>query len=120
MAKMSKYSGPERRKHPRLDVSFVVSYRVKEPPVNYDMSQSKNVSQGGMMLTTNRHFDKGTHLAIKVRFPFLPDKLEVWGEVVDCKEIAKNVIYETRIKFIGPEGDMFEKLGEFVKERLKR
>ena len=120
MSGQEKYSGSERRKHPRLDVSFVVSYRVKEPPANYDMSQSKNVSQGGMMLTTNRHFDQGTHLAIKVRFPFLPSKLEVWGEVVDSKEVLKNVIYETRIKFIGPESDMFEKLGEFVKERLKK
>lgn len=117
---MERYSGPERRKHPRLDVSFVISYRVKEPPSNYDMSQSKNVSQGGMLITTNRKFEKGVHLAISVRFPFLPKKIEVWGEVVDSKEIAKNLLYETRIKFVGPQSDAFEKLGEFVKQRLKK
>ncbi len=116
---MEKYTGPERRKYPRLNTNFVVSYRLKQIPDSYDISQSKNVSQEGMLLTTNRYFDKGTLLAMIIRFPFFAGKIEATGEVVESKEVVKNLLYETRIKFLDLEKDFFESLGKFIAERLK-
>ena len=49
----------------------MVSYRVKAEVDNYDISQTRNLSLGGMMLTTNREFSLGTVLAIDIRLPFL-------------------------------------------------
>lgn len=116
---MEKYSGPERRKHPRLNANFVISYRLKDIPDDSDLSQTRNVSQGGLLLTTNKQFDNGTMLAITIRFPFVLQKIEVTGEVVDSKEIVRNLLYETRIKFLDLDMDIFQKLGEFINERLK-
>jgi hypothetical protein len=116
---MDKYSGPEKRKHPRLEANFVVSYRIKEPGKGYDLSQTKNVSQGGMLLTTNKIFENGTYLSMNIRFPLVPQKIEVTGEVVDSREIVRDLIYETRIRFLDLDEDFFRDLGEFIKERLK-
>ena len=65
------YEGPDRRRQPRVAGKFVVSYRVKAEVNNYDISQTRNLSLGGMLLTTNREFGPGTVLAIDIRLPFL-------------------------------------------------
>ena len=113
------YSGHNRREHERLDVNFVVSYRIKETPNGFDLSQTKNVSQGGMLLTTNRVFDEGTLLSMTIRFPLIPQKIEVTGVVVGSKEVVRDLLYETRIKFLDLDQDFFMKLGQFIKENLK-
>ncbi len=111
--------GLERRKYSRLNANFVVSYRIKELPASFDLSQTKNINQGGMLLTTNRIFEKGTHLALLVRLPFVSKKIEVLGEVVGSKQIVRNLIYETRLKFLNLDAEFFKKLGEFVNENLE-
>ena len=117
---MSSYNGQERRKHKRIDASFIVSYRIKQEINNSDLSQTKNVSEGGMLLTTNRKFDKGTHLEMIIRFPFLPKRINIEGEVVDSKEVVRNVIYETRIKFFGLEEAIISSLSDFVKKHSQK
>jgi hypothetical protein len=116
---MNKYAGDERRKHPRLNATFVISYRIKQHHGPYDLSQSKNVSKSGILLTTNRFFESGTHLAMTIRFPFVSQRIEVTGEVIDCREVVKNLIYETRITFQDLDMKFMEELGEFVQKRLK-
>ena len=96
-----------------------MSYRIKEPPSDYDLSQTKDVGQGGMFLTTNKKFDKDIQLAMNIRFPFFPKRIEVTGLVVSSKEVVRNLIYETRIKFLDLDERFFRELGEFVKERMK-
>ncbi len=116
---MSEYSGQERRQFPRVNANFVVSYRIKEIRDGYDLSQTKNVSQGGILLTTNREFKKGIFLAMTIRFPLVRQKIEVTGEVVSSRQIVRNLIYETRIKFLDLNEEFFTKLGEFIEENLK-
>lgn len=108
----------ERRRDSRLKGNFVVSYRVKRNPQGYDLSQTKDVNQGGMLLTTNRIFENGTYLALLIRLPFIPKKIEVLGEVVSSKEVVRNLIYETRIRFLDLDRNFFQKIGEFVEENL--
>jgi hypothetical protein len=117
---MEKYKGPEKRKYPRVGVNFVVSYRLKENSHAYDLSQTKNVSQGGLLLTTNKKFDFGTLLAMTIRFPFIEQKIEIDGEVIDSKEIVKGLIYETRIRFLNLPEDFFNELGKFIKELIEK
>ncbi|MFH1771273.1 MAG: PilZ domain-containing protein [Candidatus Omnitrophota bacterium] len=115
-----KFMGHERRRHSRLIASFVVSYRIKEIPNNSDLTQTKNVGQGGLLLTTNKKFDKGTLLAVTIRFPFAPQKIELTGRVIESKEVARDLIYETRMCFLDSDEDFFRQLGKFVETRLKR
>jgi hypothetical protein len=107
-------SAVERRHHRRSDANLVVSYRVKEFASAYDISQSKNVSQGGMLLTTNREFRPGDLLLMTLRLPFMPDAMEVTGQVVGSREIVRDLIYDTRVRFTGLDRHSVTRLGEFV------
>lgn len=116
---MNLYNGEEKRRHPRMDANFVVSYRIGQKLERCDLTQTKNVSNGGMLLTTNKVFEPGTRLIMVVRFPFVAQKIEVTGEVVGSKEVVKNLIYETRLKFLDLDENFFRKLGRFIEENLK-
>jgi len=110
-----KYAGPERRKHPRISGRFIVSYRILEEEDKTDISQTKNLGLGGMLLTTNRKFEPGTNLALELRLPFDPNPMMLIGRVVESKEITKNLIYDTRIVFLAVD----EKHKNIVNETVK-
>ena len=94
------YTGTERRKNPRAYGRFIVSYRILDEINNVDITQTKNLSLGGMLLTTNRAFDPGTNLAIEIRLPFDPNPIMLIGRVIESREIMKGLIYDTRIEFL--------------------
>ena len=94
------YSGPERRKYPRINGRFIVSYRILEDINNVDISQTKNVCLGGMLLTTNKAFKIGTNLALEIRLPFDPNPIMIIGKVLESREISKDLIYDTRLLFL--------------------
>ena len=73
--------GQEKRKHQRIGGKFVVSYRLKKEVDNCDISQTRNISLGGMLLTTNKVFPEGTVLAIDIRLPFFVDAINLTGRV---------------------------------------
>jgi c-di-GMP-binding flagellar brake protein YcgR len=98
---MMSYPGPERRKQPRINGRFIVSYRILEETDNtIDISQTRNLSLGGMLLTTNRNFNPGTSLAIEIRLPFDPHPIMLIGKVIESREITKDLIYDTRMQFL--------------------
>ena len=117
---MEKYLARERRRYPRLKANFVISYRIKHIPKDYDLSQTKNVSQGGLLLTTNKKFTPGTQLALTIKFPFVPQKIDVLGTVIDSTEIVKNIIYETRLFFVNLNAAFFKELGVFIGKQLNQ
>lgn len=94
------YAGPERRKSPRAEGRFVVSYRILEEEDNFDITQTKNVSLGGMLLTTNRKFSVGAKLALQIRLPLDPNPIMLIASVVESKEVVRNLIYDTRLAFL--------------------
>jgi len=94
------YAGPERRKQPRICARFIVSYRVLEEEDAVDISQTKNMGLGGMLLTTNRVFEGGTKLALEIRLPFDPNPIMLVGKVLESREIIKDLIYDTRLEFL--------------------
>ncbi len=94
------YVGPERRKNTRIRGRFIVSYRILEESDNVDISQTKNISLGGMLLTTNRNFEPGTNLAIEIRLPFDPNPIMLIAKVLESHEITKDLIYDTRMQFL--------------------
>jgi c-di-GMP-binding flagellar brake protein YcgR len=94
------YTGPDRRKYPRINARFIVSYRVLGEADNVDLTQTKNISLGGMLLTTNRQFKAGTNIALEIRLPFDPNPIMIIGKVLESHEVTKNLIYDTRLLFM--------------------
>ncbi len=116
---MEKYKVHERRKHCRMESDFIISYRIKKLRDDYDLTRTKTVSQGGLLLTTNKKFDKGTILAITMRFPFTSAWIELTGKIVDSKEVVKDLLYDTRIEFVDLDKKFFQELGQFIKKHSK-
>ena len=94
------YAGPERRKNPRAKGRFIVSYRIMEDVNNVDITQTKNIGLGGLLLTTNRSFDQGTLLAVEIRLPFEKHPIMLIGKVIESLVITQDLIYDTRLEFI--------------------
>lgn len=94
------YAGPERRKYPRINARFIVSYRILEESDNLAIAQTKNLSMGGMLFTTNKQFDSGAKLVLEIRLPFDPDPIMIVGHVLESREVSKDLIYDTRLQFL--------------------
>lgn len=114
------YSGQERRKYPRAAGRFIVSYRILENNGNTDISQTKNLSLGGMLLTTNCQFSPGTNLALEIRLPFDPSPIMLIGKVLESKEITKDIIYDTRLIFLAIDEKHRKIINEAVGYYLKK
>lgn len=108
------YAGPERRRHPRVKARFIVSYRILDEVDNVDISQTKNLSLGGMLLTTNRQFGIGTNLALEIRLPFDPNPIMIIAKVLESREISKDLIYDTRLTFLAID----ERHRKIIKETI--
>ena len=109
-----KYAGKERRKGQRFQAKLIVSYRICDEDNNIDVSQSKNVGLGGMLLTTNKAFRPGTNLALTIRMPFASDPVNIIARVEDSKEVQKDEIFDTRLSFVSID----EKHKKFLLEAL--
>jgi c-di-GMP-binding flagellar brake protein YcgR len=112
-----KYNGPEKRKFIRITASCTVSYKPEEVDSHHDITFTRDISQGGAIITTDKSFTPGTALAIVIRLPSLPEKIEATVKVVNCREVVKNSIYETRVKFIDLSPQYVQRLGEFVEAK---
>lgn len=110
----------ERRQHPRIDKTFIVSYRVYTEVNNYDLTQTKNISVGGMLLTTNRLFKPGTVLSIDIRLPFLKGPLNLKGRVVESREVVKQLIYDTHLEIFDVDPDSMEVINKTVVYNLEK
>ena len=116
----NEYAGPEKRKYPRANGRFIVSYRVIPNNSNADITQTRNLSLGGMLLTTNCRFAVGTNLALEIRLPFDPDAIMIIANVLESKEITKGVIYDTRLIFLAVDEKHRKVIGETVGYYLKK
>jgi hypothetical protein len=114
------YSGPERRRYPRIMGRFIVSYRLVDEVDNADISQTKNIGLGGMLLTTNRQLPRGTNLSLEIRLPFDPDPIKIIAKVLESKEITKNLIYDTRLMFLTIDEKHIKVISETVEYYLKK
>jgi len=91
----------ERRRFVRINANFVVSYIDVTPEVSKsNITQTKNIGLGGILVTTDRKIKAGTILKIKLMIPTAPTYVEVKVEVVGCKEKVKDLIYEIRGRFV--------------------
>jgi len=114
------YTGPERRRQPRVSGRFIVSYRIFEENDKADITQTKNISMGGMLLTTNRQFESGTNLALEIRLPFDPNPIMLIAKVLESREITKNLIYDTRLMFLAVDERHRKVINETVDYYLKK
>ena len=86
--------------------------------VGYDVSQTRNVSQSGMLLMTGRAFAPGDRLATWVRLPYqgLPRLMVATVEALGSREIVRSLVYETRVQFVDLDSWSFQIMEGFCAE----
>jgi len=105
----------ERRKFKRINRKFIISYsHIKSEKVKFDISQTKNLSEGGLLFGSDRKFDKGIMLKIKLRLPEFSDYVIVNAQVIDSIQLGKSDIYETRARFVQADQRVIQSIKRLV------
>ena len=102
----------DRREHPRAEAACVVRYCLTGAPPHYDISQTRNVSRGGVLLTTHCPFLEGDRLEIRLWVPTVPEAADMVVDVVGSRQVVRDLVYETRAEFT--------KIDDFTSQRLAR
>jgi hypothetical protein len=111
--------GNERRKYPRVNRNFLAHYRSLVGTPEMDLTQLKNVSVGGAMLTTRNLFKKGDYLSLKIRLPGAQDCITPAGKVVESSQIAPGApICHTRLEFVEIEEEDKRALSSVIENFL--
>lgn len=110
----------ERRRYQRIAANFVVSYIEVPGPSKADISQTKNISEGGVLFTADRKFQKGAILNLKLRLPDAFDIISLNVEVMDSKEIGKGFLYDTRAKFVNLKDEIRTAIKRVVEYGLQK
>jgi hypothetical protein len=87
---------------------------------NIDISQTKNIALGGMLLTTNRYFSPGTKLAIEIRMPVDRVPIMLIARVIDSKQITKDLIYDTQLEFLAVDEHHRRIISQTMESYLKK
>jgi PilZ domain len=91
----------EKRKFKRINGTYIVSYApIKGEDLKFDVSQTRNLSEGGLLFISDRKFEKDIVLKIKLRLPEFSDYVIVKARVVDSIQLAKGIMNETRVMFV--------------------
>ena len=85
----------------------------------YDITQVKDISIGGMRFITAQSFPSGTILAVELKTPFKEERLKFKASVIESKEVATDLIYDTRVRFVDLEGEQREALNKIINVFLK-
>ena len=103
------------RQYSRRDAGLVVSYRPSYPSAAYDITHTRNISRGGMLLTTARAFAPGARLAIQLNLPGRGSPRRVPGTVesLGSREVVQNLLYETHVRFVDPDRRSFQIIADF-------
>ncbi|MEI8349880.1 MAG: PilZ domain-containing protein [Candidatus Omnitrophota bacterium] len=110
----------DRREYQRLIGEYFVYYKIKDSSGSYNLTRTKNISKGGMLLSVNEPFEKGKSMALIIKGPFvLGAAIETTGVVIESRKIDRGSIYETRIKFSNINAKFLDKLDEFIKRNSK-
>lgn len=69
-------------------------------PEETEVTQTKNLSLGGVLITTGKSFDKGSNLNLDIHIFNSGHLSTISTRVIESREIVKNSIYETRLEFL--------------------
>lgn len=104
----------ERRTHERIKRQFVVTYKVKNKEGKREVSQIKDISEGGMFFTTSEDFLPGTILEVELKTPISVMGINLEAKVIESKLVVDGLIYNTRVSFV----ELDESSRELLKETV--
>jgi c-di-GMP-binding flagellar brake protein YcgR len=97
-----KRSYEERRKYKRIKKNFILTYFLQDKPSQkHEITQLKNISKGGMCFVSSQQLPLSAVVCVELQTPFLTESVRLQGEVLGSHEKVKDMLYETRLQFVG-------------------
>ncbi len=111
----------DRRQHPRINKTFVLSYfDLKNPGQKHEITQLKNISVGGMCFITTHSVEPSTRIGVELKTPYLASMTYLEGNTLNSCEKIKNMVYETRLQFDSLSEQSKALLDRIIKIFLKK
>ena len=90
----------ERRQHKRVDKNFILKYfDLTNPNEKHEVTQLKNISQGGICFITSFMIPVNTKLGIELKTPYISTTTYLQGIVLESHDKVSGILYETRLRF---------------------
>lgn len=113
----------EKRKAIRIEKAIAVQYKDALYKDNtWDMTFVKDISEGGMHITTSRYYPHNSILIFRLELPSRPFLcLEPKGRVVECEKSGSvEGTYMTRIEFADLDEDTRRLIREYIDWFLRK
>lgn len=113
------YTESERRRYPRLNQHFLVRYWMLGGVDETDLCQVRDISLGGIRLTTGKPFENGAKLVLKIRLP--GGEIMPTGRVLESRQFVKAMpVCDTRLEFSEINESERKTLGDTLDNYLKK
>lgn len=115
---MQPHKQAEKRKYPRLNAHILMLYKTEDSPKGYYINFTRNISQGGALLTTDREFAKGTKIKLLTELSLHYRNESFFNGEVIASEKEHDNFYATRIKFINRNELIYAEFGRIIQNKL--
>ena len=110
---------PDNRQFDRLPISGKVSAKIvsKSPLSKQFFGTAKNLGPSGLLFSSSRNISPGTVLDLEIILPTTGKSFNVRGEArwsIDLAQRSKNKAFDTGIKFLQIDQDVFHLLLDYV------
>lgn len=90
----------ERRQYKRFQKNFILKYfELENPREKHEITQLKNISQGGLCFINTKNLDQHTRLGIELKTPYISTTTYLEGVILDSQEKIPGILFETRLRF---------------------
>jgi len=105
------YQGPERRRHPRLNVFLTIHL------AEFDTTGlTQNISAGGLCFVSIEQMEGGQELSLELILPGSVDSIAIKAKVVWCKitQTHPETLYKYGVEFIEISDDHRQQVAHYV------
>ncbi len=108
-------AGIDRRKFPRTSHTYTISFKEhNEPEINWDISNTRNLSLGGALFLSSEPLLTGSLLDIRLKIPAQNAHCKCRAIVQRCKGPFKGAFYKIAIYFAEIDTNSIEQLRKSV------
>ncbi len=106
------------RRHPRVDVSYLIKYQKVHQFDGIHVSNIKDISAGGVRFWTDESVMEGELLQMKILLPPLGHVLHVLGKVRRVRGVERSGVYYVGVSFYQMRAEDQQQLEAFVNRLL--
>ena len=114
-----KYKVFNSRRHPRLQVSYLLNYTILKTGDGPFVSNIKDLSAGGVRFWTDQPLEEGTLLQLTILIPPLGRMLETLARVQRVRFAPQNGIYYIGAGFVELRSEDREAINQFIEDLLE-